>query len=53
MIVTYYSHSKNTHNLKDMEFEISKTSKMFIVDFVDNCTFQNENEIQGMHWHSF
>jgi hypothetical protein len=29
MIVAYYPDSKNTHNLKDMEFEIFGNSKYF------------------------
>ncbi len=29
MIETYYPSSKNTHNLKDMEFKILKNSKYF------------------------
>jgi hypothetical protein len=29
MIVAYYPHSKNTHNLKYMEFEIFKNSMYF------------------------
>jgi hypothetical protein len=29
MIITYYPHSKNTCNLKDMEFEIFRNSKYF------------------------
>jgi len=29
MIIIYYPHSKNTHNLKDMKFEIFTISKFF------------------------
>jgi hypothetical protein len=29
MLVTYYPHAKNSHNLKDMEFEIFRNSKYF------------------------
>jgi len=31
MIVTYYPHSKNIHNLKDMEFEIFRTFKYIYI----------------------
>jgi len=30
MIVTYYPHSKNIHNFKNMEFENSKTLKYLL-----------------------
>ncbi len=26
---------------------------MSIVDFAENCTFEVQNEMQSMHWHSY
>ncbi len=30
-----------------------ETSMMFMVNFAENYTFQEYNEVQEMHWHSF
>jgi hypothetical protein len=36
MIVTYYPHSKNTHNLKDVEFETFKNLEYIYLFLIFN-----------------
>jgi hypothetical protein len=26
---------------------------VYVVDFVENYTFETQNEVQSMHWHSY
>jgi hypothetical protein len=50
MIVTYYPSSKNTHNLKDMEFKFFKNSKYFLKLKIFKSPLPHVNGVEWS-WH--